>query len=178
MKFKIGDKVRIIKNTGDEFDKIEIGDIGEVVDICERDTYPIYIKTNNHSDYGFKEDELELVGREKEMKSFIEVIDDIREGEVWECKSCSIEKSCDSIYLDGIGYNAVFTDDYKGFKLKKKKYSFKEAFEAFEKDENNVIQSCVTGMEYSQSYDYIKCHIKIEEIRGKWCIYNRLKDEF
>lgn len=60
-KFKIGDKVRAIKQIYDCY-VANIGDVGVVTNV-QNDSYyfPIELKINNEEDYGFKEDELELV---------------------------------------------------------------------------------------------------------------------
>lgn len=62
--FKVGDKVRFVKLIGDAtHESIKIGDVGTVVFIArdEFDEYPIELKINEFYDYGFKEEELELV---------------------------------------------------------------------------------------------------------------------
>jgi hypothetical protein len=175
-KFKVGDKVRVIKNIADEFDGVKIGDIGKVVDVCDRDDYQIYLRINKHDGYGFKENELELVEENKMEKTFREVIADIKEGEVWESNKMSlVVKMIEGRFYIGDRYDNEI-DGFVGqyipltlkFKLKRKEYTFAEAFKAYE--EGKGIESC-KGIYYKKDYEteYDES-ISMDEIRGKWYI--------
>lgn len=105
----------------------------------------------------------------KEMKelTFKEVIANIKEGEVWEALSVKIRKDSFGIQLNGLGGNATISDNFR-FKLKRKEYTFEEAFKAYE--EGKAIES-FKGTSYVKHYEeeYFE-KISIEEIRGKWYI--------
>ncbi|MCR2013853.1 hypothetical protein NSB31_29825, partial [Bacillus cereus] len=118
-KFKIGDKARVIRRNGSDFDGVKIGDIGKVVEVCENDVYQVYLRINKHDIYGFKENELGLIEENKMEKTFREVIADIKEGEVWESEnnSCDIriEKGQTGISIRDFKGNALvwFSDRFK-----------------------------------------------------------------
>lgn len=163
-KFKVGDKVRVVRNNGDDFDGIKIGDTGEVVEIC-KEKYPIYLKINNHYEYGFKEEELELFEGVKEVKelTFKEVIANIKEGEVWENEIAPI--SFIRLRADGVldfneneGINLNCT-----YKLKRKEFTFEEAFKAYKEGRNP--ESAING-QILDSHSRIDMKI----IEGKWYI--------
>lgn len=60
-KFKVGDKVEVIKLIEDSA-IVKVGDVGTVVEIGKDGSeYPIRLKINKQTDYGFTEEELELV---------------------------------------------------------------------------------------------------------------------
>lgn len=75
-KFKKGDKVKVIKLKEVSF-IVEIGDIGIVENIDEENKYPIRVKINNEEDYGFKEDELEVVNGTCKLMKRLEEVDEI-----------------------------------------------------------------------------------------------------
>ncbi len=189
-KFKIGDKARVIRRNGSDFDGVKIGDIGKVVEVCENDVYQVYLRINKHDIYGFKENELGLIEENKMEKTFREVIADIKEGEVWESEnnSCDIriEKGQTGISIRDFKGNALvwFSDRFK-FKLQRKEYTFQEAFAAYE--EGKEIESILTGDKFLKSkradgsdFDSfwdkgIKSwwrflYFELELIRGKWYI--------
>lgn len=130
-----------------------------------------------------------VIEEEKEMKekTFREVIADIKEGEVW-------ESHCKRIIGNGAGDFKIENKSGEGFgscvaihgenkyRLKRKEYTFEEAFKAYEN--GKVIESCVTGDKYTwngftdlickngaDGYSKLKS-IYIEEIKGKWYINN------
>lgn len=69
-KFKIGDEVRVICNASSDFDGVEIGDVGIVAFIAtNKDAeFPIGLSINKHDNYWFKEEELELVTDNGDLK--------------------------------------------------------------------------------------------------------------
>lgn len=172
MKFKIGDKVRI--NTR-EIGFAKYGDIGVVIGYSEGSSYPIILDINGEEGFGFKESELELYKEDKMEKTFQEVIRDIKPGEVWESEnnSCDIRvtRTKTGISIRDFNDNAiVWFDDNFRFKLKRKEYTFQEAFAAYE--EGKEIQSVVTG---------IKCQkrrLPYENEIKDYCYYNDDLKEF
>lgn len=185
VKFKVGDKVRVVRNNGDDFDGIKIGDTGEVVEIC-KGKYPIYLKINNHAQYAFKEEELELydeyfVGGNKMELTFKEVIANIKENEVWESNTRTIERQEGGINIkrkSKVTTYYMYFDDNEKFKLQRKEYTFEEAFKAYE--EGKEIESDYSGGRYKKEKgkdtfmflaDWREFDsIDLEEIRGKWYI--------
>lgn len=182
-KFKVGDKVRVVRNNGDDFDGIKIGDTGEVVEICKGE-YPIYLKINNHAQYAFKEEELELydeyfVGGNKMELTFKEVIANIKEGEVWESAYSIVSKLENRIDIEVSGNcKSIGIGDTVKFKLRRKEYTFEEAFKAYE--EGKEIESVYSGCRYKKENgkdtfiflaDWSEFdHIELQEIRSKWYI--------
>lgn len=85
--------------------------------------------------------------------TFIEVITNIKEGEVWESEnnSCDIriEKGQTGISIRDFKGNALvwFSDRFK-FKLKRKEYTFEEAFKAYE--EGKEIESLIEGQKFKK----------------------------
>lgn len=190
-KFKVGDKVRVVRNNGDDFDGIKIGDTGEVVEIC-KGKYPIYLKINNHAQYAFKEEELELydeyfVGEDKMEKTFKEVIANIKENEVWESDIKIIKCTNDgniSVRSKIDGKTEIMNfDKCNLYKLQREEYTFEEAFKAYE--EGKEVESGSYKYKKCNGADcfklirsikdeWIKCEdgfeIHLDEIRGKWYI--------
>lgn len=127
----------------------------------------------------------EVKEENKMEKTFREVIADIKEGEVWES-----ENTLTQIYTR----NDVLIIDFKEevtteivkipadakFRLKRKEYSFDEAFKAYE--EGKEIESCENGYKYLQNTftypgnEQWLCFRNSEQmfttdaIRGKWYI--------
>lgn len=128
-----------------------------------------------------------------EKLTFREVIANIKEGEVWESlnKASHIQK----IISKKWGINFIFNCDNEGdlgeigvnnncrFKLKRKQYSFQEAFKAYE--EGKQIESCESGLEYRIKEGIVEisanktyedtCGLgesifSTKEIKGKWYI--------
>ena len=135
---------------------------------------------------------LEWGGSNKMEKTFREVIRDIKEGEVWECtrKDARIKR----VRLNGtvdeglltFDYGEMITEDKSAirsadkFKLKRKEYTFEEAFKAYE--EGKEIESNI-GMRFKKFHKTDKYFVKatgewvvnlvgfeLEEIRNKWYI--------
>lgn len=189
-KFKVGDKV--VRADG----KVWFGneEYFTVTDIWETGI----IELNGRATL-WSEKELNLYGEAKEdkmEKTFKEVIADIKEGEVWECtrKNARVK----TIRMSGDGDNSVIAFDYgreiievrsaiKGtdrFKLKRKEYTFEEAFKAYE--EGKEIESCIEGQRYKKEggedyyfdfnkekyilLEWDKDIFTITSIRNKWYI--------
>lgn len=133
--------------------------------------------------------ELELYKEDKMEKTFQEVIRDIKEGEVYTNGDIEIVKNKYTVDINFkeeiVGYG--FSNDYKQFKLKRKEYTFQEAFAAYEKGKE--IQSAVTGIKCQKrrlpyetevkDYCYYSDDLKefaelkeftISEIKGLWYI--------
>lgn len=69
MKFKVGDRVRVVKVYG-TITHYNTGQIGTVVSITLVDTYPVEVKLDDSETNHFKEEELELVTPEVQLKKF------------------------------------------------------------------------------------------------------------
>lgn len=124
------------------------------------------------------------------VKNFIEVLKDINEGEIWECTDVGykvkyIEKYKDDVRIHSCERSKDIYIDLHGckFKLKRKEYTFKEAFESFEIGKE--IESVFSGIKYIilngfefNEYPYengrsqaFKCiQFSTNEIRGGWYI--------
>ena len=148
-----------------------------------------YLEGEKFRKFCFREKAFEVVKEEKEMqeKTFIEVIKDIKEGEVWESHCKRIIGNGDGDFKiesksggDFGSYVAIRGENK--YRLKRKEYTFEEAFKAYEN--GKVIESCVTGDKYTwngftdlickngaDGYSKLKS-IYIEEIKGKWYINN------
>lgn len=142
-------------------------------------------KIKGHEHMSYFESRFEIVKDNKMEKTFREVIADIKEGEVWES-----ENTLTQIYTR----NDVLIIDFKEevtteivkipadakFRLKRKEYSFDEAFKAYE--EGKEIESCnfrykkIEGKDsyYDQIIDNWEnrydVDFSLEEIRNKWYI--------
>ena len=117
-------------------------------------------------------------------KTFREVIADIKEGEVWEshCKKIIGFKDGDFEIRNNAGHkfgNAVLIRSTNKYRLKRKEYTFEEAFKAYE--EGKKIESCYSQYKYKKEdgvdlYSrrenkwYEGANFEIDEIRGKWYI--------
>lgn len=107
--------------------------------------------------------------------TFREVIANIKDGEIWENEKQRVAR----IYINKLGNVQLEGDDIDfaqnfstcvdlnaKYKLKRKKYSFTEAFKAYE--EGKEIESCISGERYK--LDDIKLLVYAEEIKGEWYI--------
>ena len=129
------------------------------------------------------------------VKTYREVLQDIRPGEIWECiesdsiirairyyKDKAIEMECTPSSQSGIFY----VDIDKKFRLKKDEVEFEDAIKALK--EGKTIESCETSSLYkikrrcmddtiltskqnSPSWLDLDCNFKTKEVLGKWCIY-------
>ena len=193
-KFKIGDKVRVVKNTGIEFDNAKIGDIGVVREIHNSTTYPIYVKMDEKEEIydSFNEDELELYLEEVVMKkTFRELIaDGINKGEIWENKENRVKRIYinDDNNLTFEGDDCTFSINYSTciglddvYELKRKEYNFLDAFYEYEKGDVEIESyrhryKKINGKDayYSDVInDWRICNefgFDLKEIRGRWYI--------
>ena len=134
-----------------------------------------------------------LKEKNKMEKTFREVIADIKEGEIWESRSKYIRRFADAIQIyhkeNGKSTPSMLMSNNDKFKLQRKKYTFQEAFKAFEKGNIDNIESDVSGIKYKK-HDAIISMFKMEnsdefsginndnaifslnEVRGKWYINN------
>lgn len=118
-------------------------------------------------------------------KTFREVIADIKEGEVWECRSKYIQRFADGIQIyhkeKGKSTPSMLMRNNDKFKLQRKEYTFEEAFKAYE--EGKEIESCYSQYKYkkeggldlyskTENEWYGEDNFEIDEIRGKWYINN------
>lgn len=134
----------------------------------------------------FEEQVFEIVKDDSMRKTFREVIADIKEGEVWEshCKKIIGFKDGDFEIRDNDGHkfgNAVSIRSANKYRLKRKEYTFEEAFKAYE--EGKEIESRYNQYKYKK-IDGVDAYSKtkndlykadsfgINEIRGKWYINN------
>lgn len=134
----------------------------------------------------FEEQVFEIVKDDSMRKTFREVIADIKEGEVWEshCKKIIGFKDGDFEIRDNDGHkfgNAVSIRSANKYRLKRKEYTFEEAFKAYE--EGKEIESLYNQYKYKK-IDGVDAYSKtkndlykadsfgINEIRGKWYINN------
>lgn len=187
MKFKVGDKVRVREDLENdkiygnyEFIKAMAYLKGEIITIKEilKSGYRI-----EEDYYTWTDEMLEEVEKEVQEKTFREVIADIKEGEVWEshCKKIIGFKDGDFEIRDNDGHkfgNAVSIRSANKYRLKRKEYTFEEAFKAYEKGKE--IESCYSGDKYMIQHGGSDCYadgsktgtIGFNEIRGKWYINN------
>lgn len=128
----------------------------------------------------------EVIKEENKMeKTFREVIADIKEGEVWECRSKYIQRFADGIQIyhkeKGKSTPSMLMRNNDKFKLQRKEYTFEEAFKAYE--EGKEIESCYSQCKYkkeggldlyskTENEWYGEDNFEIDEIRGKWYINN------
>lgn len=108
--------------------------------------------------------------------TFREVIANIKDGEIWENEKQRVAK----VYINKLGNVQLEGDDIDfaqnfstcvdlnaKYKLKRKKYSFTEAFKAYE--EGKEIESCINSDWY---YKLGECELLVyaKEIKGEWYI--------
>ncbi|MGG7058738.1 hypothetical protein ACQPUZ_10610 [Clostridium tertium] len=150
-KFKVGDKVRVRKD-------LMIGKIyggwgfTEKMEKYKNEIFTIkavYKCENELKEIGhcWTDEMLEEVKEDKMEKTFREVIADIKEGEVWKALSLEIEKDSIGITIRGIKGNTTIGDNFT-FNLKRKEYTFEEAFKAYE--EGKEIESILTGDKFKK----------------------------
>lgn len=167
---------------------IDIGQItnGKVYDVLKEGGLGYLIIDDLNIRKYLRKDRFEIVKEENKMeKTFREVIADIKEGEVWES-----ENTLTQIYTR----NDVLIIDFKEevtteivkiaadakFRLKRKEYSFDEAFKAYEEgevveSEDGFIYKKINGQDCvcsDEARDWVKNDggFSVKEIRGKWYI--------
>jgi hypothetical protein len=132
----------------------------------------------------FKEQDFEIVKGDNMKKTFREVIETIKEGEVWinEVSPISFIRLREDGVLDFNENEGV--NLYNTYTLKRKEYTFEEAFKAYEGGKE--IESCEGPYRYKKQngndayFDTFTeawwsgepITISLQEIRGKWYINN------
>lgn len=172
-------KVRCINNNWNNLTKGKVYDVIYIIDS------EIQIYNDSGNKQTFYIGNFEVIKEENKMqeKTFREVIADIKEGEVWEshCKKIIGFKDGDFEIRDNDGHkfgNAVSIRSANKYRLKRKEYTFEEAFKAYEKGKE--IESCYSGDKYMIQHGGSDCYadgsktgtIGFNEIRGKWYINN------
>ena len=135
----------------------------------------------------FKEDAFEIVKEDTMVKTFKEVIEDIKEKEIWENENfilmLTFDKKIRITHKEGFDdCVAIYIDINSKFKLKREEYTFAEAFKAYE--EGKEIESLESRYKYKQNEMFFNSTVgwhdfydhngifSLKEIRGKWYINN------
>ena len=141
--------------------------VGKIYDVKEIKENYYVIKDDKGITNLFWHGNFEIVKENEMEKTFREVIADIKEGEVWENVTAPISfiRLRENGVLDfnkneGINLNVKY-------KLKRKEYTFEEAFKAYE--EGKEIQSASTDKIYHKEKDFLFASY---EISKKWYINN------
>lgn len=186
MRFKVGDKVRVVKNTGVKFEGAEIGDVGVIENLHETTRYPVYVKMNSEEEIyeSFGEDELELFQEENKAKelTFDEIMAYKQPNQTWIGKNYVIHiDEGNNIMITGKENKELGVGVFINTKLKytlQEKHSFPEAFKSYEegktivsdygytyKKENgrDLVNEDGIWVDNDESFT-------IEEIRGVWYI--------
>ena len=132
----------------------------------------------------FKEQDFEIVKGDNMKKTFREVIETIKEGEVWvnEVSPISFIRLREDGVLDFNENEGVSL--YNTYTLQRKEYTFEEAFKAYE--DGKEIESCEGPYRYKKQngndayFDTFAeawwigapITVSLQEIRGKWYINN------
>jgi hypothetical protein len=176
--------------------------VGRIYDVKEIKENYYVIKDDKGITNLFWHGDFEIVKENEMEKTFREVIADIKVGEVWEnidkshwnlkeinCFDNDGRKGIRIVFKEETDYYTFIDNENLKFKLKRKQYTFEEAFKAYE--EGKEIESCevLTGCypskykrianedaqwrEGSYSWDKRKyIGIPFYEVRGKWYINN------
>lgn len=176
--------------------------VGRIYDVKEIKENYYVIKDDKGITNLFWHGDFEIVKENEMEKTFREVIADIKVGEVWEnidkshwnlkeinCFDNDGRKGIRIVFKEETDYYTFTDNENLKFKLKRKQYTFEEAFKAYE--EGKEIESCevLTGCypskykrianedaqwrEGSYSWDKRKyIGIPFYEVRGKWYINN------
>lgn len=159
--------------------------VGRIYDVKEIKENYYVIKDDKGITNLFWHGDFEIVKENEMEKTFREVIADIKEGEVWECRSKYIQRFADGIQIyhkeKGKSTPSMLMRNNDKFKLQRKEYTFEEAFKAYE--EGKEIESCYSQYKYkkeggldlyskTENEWYGKDNFEIDEIRGKWYINN------
>lgn len=185
-------KVRCIKNLG--LTELELGEIyeGELKFDKWDGQDRWYIK--GIDGLCFEEQVFEIVKDDNMRKTFREVIADIKDGEVWEsvqdffqlkeisCIEGMIKFRLEGVFIEKTDKSNIVDTGVGGgqtFKLKRKEYSFEEAFKAYEGGKeiesryNKYKYKKIDGVDaYSKTGNdlYDADNFGINEIRDKWYI--------
>lgn len=161
--------------------------LGEVYKVIKKDKRSYKIITNNGMQVLYNKERFEIVEEDNKMqeKTFREVIADIKEGEIWESVNKEIRCYPNGIKISHIKKGrctpAMYMESDNKYKLKRKEYTFEEAFKAYE--EGKIIESCYSQFKYKRANGvdlysrtennwYEENNFEIDEIRGKWYINN------
>lgn len=164
--------------------------VGRIYDVKEIKENYYVIKDDKGITNLFWHGDFEIVKENEMEKTFREVIADIKEGEVWECRSKYIQRFADGIQIyhkeKGKSTPSMLMRNNDKFKLQRKEYTFEEAFKAYE--EGKEIESCIKNFKikklnnkphyiykHMSEWDYINnddACFSIDEIQGKWYINN------
>lgn len=156
--------------------------VGRIYDVKEIKENYYVIKDDKGITNLFWHGDFEIVKENEMEKTFREVIADIKEGELWECRSKYIQRFADGIQIyhkeKGKSTPSMLMRNNDKFKLQRKEYTFEEAFKAYE--EGKEIESCYSGDKYMIQHGGSDCYadgsktgtIGFNEIRGKWYINN------
>lgn len=159
--------------------------VGRIYDVKEIKENYYVIKDDKGITNLFWHGDFEIVKENEMEKTFREVIADIKEGEVWECRSKYIQRFADGIQIyhkeKGESTPSMLMRNNDKFKLQRKEYTFEEAFKAYE--EGKEIESCYSQYKYkkeggldlyskTENEWYGEDNFEIDEIRGKWYINN------
>ncbi|GAA0817549.1 hypothetical protein [Clostridium tertium] len=119
------------------------------------------------------------IDKMKEL-TFKEVIENIKEGEVWESTVKTVSLINGAINIERkneIETYYIYIKESELFKLQRKEYTFQEAFKAYE--EGKEIESCYTATKFCEN-EYLENNVyadwklgvrfKVDEIKGKWYI--------
>lgn len=170
-KFKVGDKVRCIDDSGGNLCITK----GEVYEVEMVHNNWLNVKYNDFHCADYQSFRFELVEEKKTEKTFKEVIADIKEGEVWESEKKTITYFNKRIEVTDTCNNVktmCFHDSMK-YKLQKKQYTFTEAFAAYE--EGKEIESLYDSETFLKEHEVIEGHdnwFDAKQIRNKWYINN------
>ena len=177
-------KVRCINNEN-RSNHLKLGEIyeAELIDHINGDKRWVVKGINSMSFYQHR---FEVVNEDNIKKTFREVIANIKEGEIWETTRKDDAAYWGPIYINKFNNKICMTSNNHAlqiseedtFKLKRKEYTFEEAFKAYEKGKE--IESCYSGDKYMIQHGGSDCYadgsktgtIGFNEIRGKWYINN------
>lgn len=130
-------------------------------------------------------DRFKVVNKENVEKTVREFIIDNKEGEIWEAESGSkmylINGNIIMDFKEPVTTSRFILKLNSKLKLKRKEYTFEEAFKAYE--EGKEIESCYSQYKYkkeggldlyskTENEWYVEDRFEIDEIRGKWYINN------
>lgn len=149
--------------------------------------YQLKINDKGIEYHCYAKSRFEIVEEDNKMqeKTFREVIADIKEGEIWESVNKEIRCYPNGIKISHIKKGrctpAMYMESDNKYKLKRKEYTFEEAFKAYE--EGKIIESCYSQFKYKRANGvdlysrtennwYEENNFEIDEIRGKWYINN------
>lgn len=154
--------------------------VGRIYDVKEIKENYYVIKDDKGITNLFWHGDFEIVKENEMEKTFREVIADIKVGEVWEnidkshwnlkeinCFDNDGRKGIRIVFKEETDYYTFIDNENLKFKLKRKQYTFEEAFKAYE--EGKEIQSISSSKIYQKERDYLFASY---EISKKWYINN------